>query len=214
MNADITVISCLYGHRGYDRYISEWQHSLRQLTTRPDEIVVVADKHYDIPCAQVVVLSAAARRWAHPQAQMLQHAASLALTEWVWVLDMDDRALPDALDGIDEVAEDVWQMGYVSSEGVQHIAPQLTGAEYLALDGNPYSGCSAFRTAAFRKAGGYPDAAFQDWGLWRRMAASDATFRASTRPHYLYQRHGLTRSAVELLPERRERHVEEMLSAA
>lgn len=214
MTVDVTVISCLYGDRGYDRHISEWQHSLRQLTTRPAEILVMADRHYDIPCAQVLVLAAGAPRWQHPQAQLLDHAARLALTEWVWVLDIDDCALPDALDGIDDVTEDVWQMGYHRSDGVTHLPPELTGSEYLALDGNPFTGASAFRTSSFKRAGGFPDAAFQDWGLWRRLAASGATFRSSGRPHYEYRLSGHTRSAVELLPERRERHMEEMLSAA
>jgi hypothetical protein len=209
MKAPVTVVSCLYGDRGYDRFIGEWQASLRGLTVKPAAAIVFADRHYEIPDAYVFVTGC---RWKHPQAYYQNKAVSLALTEWVWILDIDDTALPDALEGIEDVPADVWLMGY-EREGVTYTSPQMTAAEYLNLNGNPFGGASAIRVEAFRRAGGFPDVAFQDWALWRRLAGIGATFQASDRAHYRYNRHSQTRTAVELLPELRTEHLEEMALA-
>lgn len=204
----VTVVSCVYGSRGYERFVPRWHAALGVLRRWPDEIIVATDRSHGLwEFARELVAQCS---WLHPQAFYLQQAVEAAETEWVWIVDMDDLVLPDGLDGLEQVDADVWQMGYRISDGDKHIAPQLTGAEYLALESNPFAAGSAFRTDAFHKCGGFPDAAFQDWGLWRRMAQHGATFLASDRAHYRYIRHEKTRSAVELTSDLRGDHIEEM----
>lgn len=210
MNADVTIVSCVYGDRGYERFTGRWEAAIAELETRPLESIVLCDSNYPIRSAHVFVDDCP---WRHAQAYYLQRAVELAMTEWVWILDIDDVALPDALFGIDSILADVWLFGYERSDGLEHVPPALTNDEYLASVRNEYAACSAFRRDAFIRAGGFPDVAFQDWALWRRLAASGATFEASDRAHYRYMRHPITRGAIELTTERRSEHMAEMEAA-
>lgn len=206
----VSVVSCLYGERGYDEFARRWIASLNALNTKPAEIIVHSDRSsLFIPGAHVF---AAECDWANPQAFHLQRAITLAalVSEWVWILDMDDEALPDALDGLDDVDADVWQMGYLRSDGEEYVPPQLNAAGFLSSSRNVFTAGSAIRTEAFMGCGGFPDAAFQDWGLWRRLANHGATFETSGRAHYKYTLHERSRTVTELLPGMRQRHLDEI----
>ena len=120
--------------------------------------------------------------WRHPQAFYLQKAIEHADTDWVVISDIDDLLYPDALAGLEDVAADVWQMGFDD-----YVVPQLTAEEYLRLEGNPFVGSSAIRVSSFHAVGGFHDIAFQDWGLWRRMARAGMTFESSGRAHFRYR---------------------------
>lgn len=193
----VGIVSCVYGD--YEQFFPRWSASIDGLTRQPDEAHVVYGP----------------RGWRHPQAELLDRAIRRIGTEWVWVLDIDDEALPDGLDGLDALDADVWQFGYTSADGtVQHVPPRLDNDEYLAMRRNPYASSSAFRVAAYVEAGGYPDVAFQDWALWRRFARAGARFAFSDRAHYVYHRHADTRSARELTPARRAANESEMLAVA
>ena len=113
-------------------------------------------------------------------------------------------------DGIEDVESDAWILGYHRQNGEYYTAPQLTASEYLEQPGNPFPACSAIRRDSYLRAGGFPDVAFQDYGLWRRMAHVGMTFQASTRAHYRYSLHSGARSNVELLDDRRAAHMAEM----
>lgn len=203
----VTVVSCVYGDRGYERFLSEWDYAIRHLDPRPDSAIVISDRAQTLKGAHVLV--APSCRWQHPQAYYLQLAVERARTDWVWIVDIDDQALPDALEGLEAVTADVWAVGYIS-EGETYVPPAWTAQEIAGSSRNVIPAGSMIRTEAFQRAGGFPDAAFQDWGLWRRLARSGATFESSTRPHYRYNRHATTRTAVELVPERRGHHLAEM----
>lgn len=203
----VTVVSCLYGERGFDRMIGRWSEAVAAIDPAPDAVIVATDRLYDIPGAQVRVSDC---EWRHPQAWYLTQAIAAAETGWVWIVDMDDQALPDGLDGLADIDADVWQLGYIRTDGVTHIPPQVTPAEYLAFPGNPYTAGSAIHTKAFNAAGGFPDVAFQDWALWRRMARAGMHFQSSKRPHYLYNQHPLSRTSVELGAATRAVHLAEM----
>lgn len=204
--APVTVVTCLYGDRGHERFVEAWLDSIDALNTQPYDVIIASDQRNLLHLYSVCT-------WNNPSAYYLQQAVMAAETEWVWILGIDDTALPDALDGIEDVKEDVWQMGYHRSDGVTHIPPQLTGAEYL-LKGNCFTAASAIRTNAFRAVGGFPDIAFEDFGLWRRLAANGATFKSSGRVHYRYNLHEQTRTAVEFVPERVEEYEAEVLADA
>lgn len=203
----VTVVSCIYGDR-YDGFVAEWAAAIAALDPAPDAVTVLSDRPREIPGADVKV---ALCGWKHPQAFYLRRAIRTADTTWAWVVDIDDLALPDGLNGLSEVTEDVWQMGY-RRNGLDFAPVQMDGRYYLGLTGNPFTAGSAIRTEAFRRVGGFTDVAFQDWALWRRLARAGATFRASGRAHYIYRRHEGTRSVLELTPRKRRQHEEEMVA--
>ena len=206
---DVTVISCLYGDT-HDRFMGEWSDGIIALQPFPYGITVVACDRPRLLLGSRVVMPC---DWKHPQAYYLQQALAEVETEWVWIHDIDDVAIPTALDGIDEVAADVWQLGYLRSDGEIYLPPQLDAAGVLNAETNPFVAGSCIRTEKLREVGGFPDVALQDWALWRRLALAGATFQASDRVHFNSRRHEATRGLTELTNARRADDVREMLDA-
>lgn len=204
---DVTVISCLYGET-HERFAGEWANAVSDLRPFPYGIVVVACDRPRLVLGGRAVMPC---DWKHQQAYYLQQALNMVDTEWVWIHDIDDVAYPDALKGIDQVAADVWQLGYKRSDGETYLPPQLNADEVLNAERNPFVAGSCVRTETLRKVGGVPDCALQDWALWRRLALAGASFASSDRIHFYYRRHDKTRGAAELTLDRREEHVREML---
>lgn len=204
----MTVVSCLYGH-GYERFQRDWILSINHLDRKADDVVLMGDLAAYIPSFSDRVRC----EWKYPQAFWLQRAIESAETDWVWILDIDDTALPDALNGIDDVEADVWAMGYVRSDGEVYVPPPLTANEVLSNPRNVIPAGSAIRTKAFHACGGYLDVALQDWALWRALARNGATFQTSGRAHYRYNRHPATRGETELTAARRAEHMAEMEAA-
>lgn len=203
----VTLVSCVYGGT-FHRFAPRWLEYVRKLNPKPDEIIVAGDAFIPIPTPGVFTYVDC--DWKHPQAFYLNHAISKAKTDWVWILDIDDCAMPDALAGLDDVKADVWQMGYVRSDGEVYVP----GETALVASGNALVAGSAIRTESFRRVGGFRDVAFQDWDLWSRLRENEASFAFSGRTHFHYMRHQYTRSATELTPDRREEYVAEMRHAA
>lgn len=199
----VTVVSCVYN--GWGRYQPAWAASVAALERQPEDTIIRGDDIFGIGDGDCP--------WKHPQAYYLDQAVRAAETDWVWILDIDDTALPDALNGIDAVTADVWMMGFERSDGEIYIPPALTAAEVIDSPRNLIPAGSAIRTAAFRDCGGYLDVALQDWALWRRLAENGATFETSGRAHYRYNRHPATRGETELTVDRRPEHMAEMLAA-
>lgn len=206
--SDVSVISCLYGD-SHDQFIEEWFARIVLLVPEPHAVIIGTDRSHGL---SAVTVAEAECTWKHPQAFHLQAALDLVETEWVWIHDIDDLAFPDALAGLDDVVADVWQMGYLRSDGETYLPPQLTAAEVLASDRNPFVAGSCVRVGKLREVGGFPDVALQDWALWRALARADATFEASGCVHFHYRRHPQTRGAVELTAGHRQEHMAEMLA--
>ena len=205
----VTVVSCVYGdfHR---RFVPRWQAAVSALDPAPDAVIVGSDSELEVTGAKVV---ASYCHWQYPQAWHLQQAITAAPTEWVWIVDIDDVAMPDGLAGLHDVASDVWATGYERSDGEVFLPPRLTAAGILASERNEYAAGSMIRTDIFREVGGFADVALQDWALWRRLARYGATVEPSSRAHFLYQRHPRTRGATELTLDVRADHFAEMLEA-
>lgn len=205
---DCTVISCLYGE-SHDRFVADWADGVGRLSPAPAAVIVGTDRrHRTIHGAQIRVGDC---HWNYPQAFYLQTALDFVETEWVWIHDIDDVALPNALDGIDKVTADVWQLGYQRSDGEVYTPPQLAAEEVLTADRNLFVAGSCVRTSKLREVGGFPDCALQDWALWRRLALANATFESSDRIHFNYRRHEDARGEAELTLDRRDGDVREML---
>lgn len=205
----VTVVSCVYGDH-YRQFIPRWQAAVSALDPAPDAVIVGADAELDITGARVI---ASFCHWRYPQAWHLQQAIMAAKTDWAWILDIDDVAFTDGLQGLEDVAADVWQLGNEHSDGEKYLPPRLSAAEYLASEGNPYVGGSMIRTDIFREVGGFQDVALQDWCLWRRLTRHGATVEPSARMHFGYMRHPRTRGATELTLDVRADHYAEMLEA-
>ncbi len=206
---DVTIISCLYGDT-HEQFVEQWSDGVKMLDPFPSGITIVAcDRPRQVLGHRLVMPC----NWKHPQAYYLQQALELVDTEWVWIHDIDDFAIPTALRGIDQVAADVWQLGYLRTDGETYLPPQLTADEVLNADICPFVAGSCVRTSALRDVGGFPDVALQDWALWRRLALAGKTFQSSDRYHFNYRRHPDARGYVELTLDRRDEDVREMLDA-
>lgn len=195
---NVTVVSCLYGDL-FGQFVPRWEEAVAALDPPP--------------AATVLAVNEDLGSWRYPQAGHLNAAVEQVETEWVWFLDIDDIAFPDALEGLDRVASDVWQLGYLRSDGEEYIPPQLSADEVLAAERNPFVAGSCVRTEAFRRVGGFRDIALQDWGLWRALAAAGASFQPSGRAHFHYMRHAETRGERELDIQSRPGHMQEMEAA-
>ncbi len=200
----VSVVTTCFGD--YNVFLPVWIGSIYGLSRTPDEVIVASDRDLGVPGARVIV---AHNTWKHAPAFFINEAVKAAETDWVWVMGVDDLAFPDALDGLEDVEDDVWQMGYKTNVGTTYIPPQLSAVEFLAAKENPFVGASAFRTQAFKEVGGYPDVAYEDWGLWRRLAITLCTFKSSGRAHFIYVTHPQARSQVQL-HERADEHWQEM----
>ena len=123
------------------------------------------------------------------------------------------RRSPTASQGLDDVASDVWQIGFERSDGEIHLPPKTHGCGVLVVGANHYVGAAMIRTDIFHDVGGFPDVAFQDWALWRKLARHGATVEPSDRPTSSYMRHPRTRGATELTTDVRPEHIAEMMEA-
>lgn len=206
----VSVVSCLYGENGYERFVTRWAEHIAALNRRPDHVIVAADRACGLPAFVKAIVKPCP--WLHPQAFYLNEAILAAPTEWVWIVDIDDRAMPDALDGIDQVAADVWAVGYQCGTET-YVPPAMTADDVLAAKTSVIPAGSAIRKEAFVRCGGFRDVAFQDWALWRSLAEHGASFESSGRVQYRYRRHDLARTAVELTAERRAGHLAEMMAS-
>jgi hypothetical protein len=206
----VTVVSCVYGDRGYERFIPRWAEAVLALDPRPDHVLVAGDGAYGLPPFIRSIIRPCP--WLHPQAFYLQQAIEAVTTEWVWIVDIDDLAFPDALAGLDDVDADVWAVGFLRSDGELYLPPPLTGRDVLDAQTSVIPAGSMIRTAALLECGGFRDVALQDWALWRALADRGAVFASSDRAHYRYERHPVTRGATELTAERRPAHLAEMMA--
>ncbi len=205
----VTVVSCVYGQHYY-KFVPRWLAAIEDLDPAPDAVIVATDGGIDIPDVKVIESFC---HWRHPQAWHLQQAIMAATTEWVWIVDIDDLAFPDGLQGLHDVTSDVWQLGFERSDGELYTPPRLAPNEYLASEKNVYVGASMIRTDIFREVGGFRDVALQDWELWRRLSRHGATVEPSERLHFQFMRHPHTRTSTELTLDVRADHLAEMMEA-
>ena len=179
----VTIFAGLYGDV-YDSYVSKWLKAVK--AAKPDRIIIGSDRDRTIDGVDVVVGTCTG---THPSAFFQNLAAGKARTEWVWQMQIDDLIHKDALTGLDEVTADVWQVGYDRTDGARYIPPALSAGELLAAPDNPFVMASPVRRKAFAAVGGYPDIAYEDWGLWRLMARAGYTFAAAGKTAFAYNWH-------------------------
>ena len=181
---DVTIISGVYGD--YTRFVPRWLESLDALERKPDAINLVTEDDIG-PCS-----------WKHQYAFYFDHAWRQCSTEWVWVMGVDDLALPSGLNGIDDVDADVWLTGYEKDDtGEIHIPQVIPNAAFLLSGTNMYTGASMIRTETLERIGGFRDRAFMHWDLWRRLARANARFESTGRVNFMYMQHDDQMSRAE-----------------
>lgn len=205
----VTVVSCVYGKHYYP-FVPRWLAAIEDLDPSPDAVIVATDGGIEIPDVRVIESFC---HWRYPQAWHLQQAIMAATTDWVWIVDIDDLAFPDGIAGLEDVAADVWQLGFERSDGEFYTPPRLTPGEFLASKRNVYVAASMIRTDIFREVGGFRDVALQDWELWRRLCKHGAVVESSGRRHFGYMRHPRARGNTELTLDVRADHLAEMMEA-
>lgn len=174
----VTVLTCLFGD-GRDGFLPGWLDATA--AAGPDATIVVTDRPRDSGVTEVITTPDPDWRW--PISWHWNHGFAAAETDWVWLVGVDDRIRPDALRLLDGRDVDVLQVGY-HRDGIDHCPPPLTPDAILAAPDNQLVACSPIRRAAWAAVGGFPDVAFEDWGMWRRLARAGRTFGYASEVAY------------------------------
>jgi hypothetical protein len=167
MIADVSLVSAVWGR--FMSHLPGWFEMVGRLDPAPAEVIVATfPEHVEelrgYPCTVVVEerpvpLGCALVPW------MGNQAGFAASCTWLANLAMDDRMMPDALWGLDEVDADIVSISAQLSDGrlVQARGEQnlRTVAEDMVL------GPSYIRSELFRRVGGWrADRLLADWWLW------------------------------------------------
>jgi hypothetical protein len=108
-------------------------------------------------------------------------------TEWIWVLDIDDRIKPDALEGLMEQTCDIWLMGMHTNGAEVYLPPHLTN-EQIATAEHCYFCCGSPIRRSWWKQNRYRDLAYTDWAMWRTSAKMGASFGWADKMGYTYRK--------------------------
>ena len=177
----VTLWTTCFG--SYGRFLDGWIDAA--MRSGADEILVASDTERPVPDG--VRLEVVDTDFRFREAGFRNEACGLAEHEWLWQIDVDDRIVPDAASMLEGQSSGVVQVGYQRSDGQVYIPSVIANERYLASGGNSYVAGSPFTRKALEVAGGFPDVALSDWGLWRKMARAGVTFAASGRIAYLYR---------------------------
>jgi hypothetical protein len=126
MVADVTIITAIYGDK-YDHFIDGWSEAISNLTIQPKRIICSTDRLRDINAEQIVSEPASGWKWKSPW--YWNTAAETTDTEWIWVLDIDDRIKPDALENLMEQTCDIWLVGIDVNGTENYLPPRLTNEQ-------------------------------------------------------------------------------------
>ena len=184
MVADVTVITAIYGDK-YDQYIEGWSEAIDNLTIQPKRIICASDRLRDIRAERVVSQPAPGWVWKSPW--YWNSAAEMTDTEWIWVLDIDDRIKPDALEGLMEQTCDIWLMGMHTNGAEVYLPPHLTN-EQIATAEHCYFCCGSPIRRSWWKQNRYRDLAYTDWAMWRTSAKMGASFAWANKMGYTYRK--------------------------
>ena len=184
MVADVTIITAIYGDK-YDQYIEGWSEAIDNLTIQPKRIICGSDRLKDIRAERIVSQPAPGWVWKSPW--YWNSAAEMTDTEWIWVLDIDDRIKPDALEGLMEQTCDIWLMGMHTNGAEVYQPPHLTN-EQIATAEHCYFCCGSPIRRSWWKQNRYRDLAFTDWAMWRTSAKMGASFGWANKMGYTYRK--------------------------
>ena len=100
---------------------------------------------------------------------------------------MDDMVMPDVLDGLDTLDEDVHFMGIDMNGQEKYLRPYLTNEQIATLPACYFCFGSPFkRELALQHP--FQDTPYGDWIFWRQIARAGAKFAWSGRVGYWYRK--------------------------
>jgi len=178
-----TVATCGFIWGDNDWYWSKlgrWFDAVASLNRKPDEVIVATreqDRHRLVGFDCRVVLCETATIPA-----MANAAFFAAPSIWLTHSSADDYFLPDALDDLDGLSDDV-DVVSVGARTTGGVAVQARPVENLWA-GSPAMilGTSFIRADMFRKVGGFDGRfALFDWALWVMAARAGARFWCTPR---------------------------------
>ena len=181
MVSDVTIITAIYGDK-YDEFIPGWQASVGSLIDKPARVMCGTDRPRDVDAE--ILISESTYKWRSPY--YWNYCAERTDTEWIWILDIDDRIRPDATQGLNEQTCDIWLMGMSINGREDYYPPRLTN-EQIGSAGHCYFCCSTPIRRSWWQRNPYRDLAFTDWAMWRTSAKLGAHFEWSNKIGYDYR---------------------------
>lgn len=162
---------------GYPELIPGWLDSVRALTRKPDEIVLVLwdgidTNELDLDGIKVVL-------WSGDFAfsDMMNVAFENCHTDWVSWVGIDDRYRPYALDKLDTCQADVLALGFQYDTGQIWTPANITGEQITSLHANMIPCGSPVRRWLWeRNPFDQKIAPFDDWCFWVGTAVNGATY--------------------------------------
>lgn len=187
---DVTLITAVYGEDKYFDYVKQWVDAVENLNPKPKKIMVATDnvnKLIPLPLGYTIVNMKDKDEFVWRSPYYWNECARLVDTEWIWVLDIDDTFVSDALTMLN-TDKDVVAVGIRIDKDTSYIPYPMNGIEIA--DGSVcYLNCgSPIRKSWWKKVGGYPDIALTDWGMWRKLARAGATFNFPNKIGYNYRK--------------------------
>ena len=195
------VITC----RNYSQYLEESFISVLNQTRRPNEIIIVDDTSTDPTpnLAQRLVNRTANlvhARYVRNELRMgvaetRNRGIELATSEYVMVLDADDRLERRYLESVASLLDEDSKVGIAYSSYKEFggrdrtvILPPFD--PIVLLTDCIIMGCAVIRRSAWEAVGGYDsNQIFEDWELWIRMVREGWKASGCRKPLYLYRVH-------------------------
>ena len=187
----VALVTVAYGER-YRMFLPEWIAAVKQLRTRPDQIIIATDDVEECEALidwlpGTIIVETLTEPKNHPQV-CVNDAIREVETEWVCKMDVDDLIYPHALDRLADCDADVFMFGIRLGE-MNLPAHHATRADILRTPHNLVFSGSPFRHWVWKRAP-YEDMICEDWMFWVNAAYNGARFQASPGIDYQYMIHG------------------------
>jgi hypothetical protein len=181
---DVTIITAVYGDK-YDHFIDGWCEAIENLELKPKQVLIGTDKFRNIRYKQVVKNTKDVK-WRSPF--FWNQCIKKAKTKWVWIVDIDDRLKPNALNKLDQQDCDIWQVGYQVQNSHEIYIPPNMSNEKIYSEPYCYFCCASPIQKSWWEKSNYPEVALTDWAMWRKSARLGARFGFAGEALYDYRK--------------------------
>lgn len=162
---------------GYPDKISGWLDSVRSLSRKPDQIVLVLWTGIDKTNLDLDYVKVIDWHGDFEYSSMMNLGFENCNTDWVTWIGVDDKFRPHALDKIDTCVADVLALGFQYDTGQIWTPANVTNEQVLSLHANMITCGSPVRRWLWeRNSFDQRIAPFDDWCFWVGTAISGATY--------------------------------------
>lgn len=111
MNIGLVTIA----YNGYGKFVDQWLGFVSEMSTKPDQIVIVLGKDHGLPTTEMLMLLSkysdlpvkfTVTKLPPLMGPMRNKAVGACKTEWVMYMSIDDMILPDAIEILEEYEKD------------------------------------------------------------------------------------------------------------